>query len=398
MLKNRYAAAAIVADLPKKMVFVSGPRQIGKTTLARDLVAAHFRGAAYFNWDNRHDRKRLNAGEWPSDVELVILDEIHKSKGWKRFVKGEYDAAHGERHFLITGSSRLDVYRRGGDSLQGRYHHYRLHPFSLAELTGRQSSPQSSAQQYTAPFQPLRFEAAAFAAELAALLRFGGFPEPLLAQNDKLLRRWHNERSERLFREDVRDGEIIHDLGKMQMLSDMLPVRVGSLLSTNAIREDLEVGHRTAARWLDILESFFYHFRIYPYARDSVRALRKAPKLYLWDWSEVLDEAARFENCVASALHKFVHWLKDRDGYKVQLHFVRDTAKREVDFLVAADGKPWFAVEVKTQDEKVASDLRYFGDRFRIPFLYQVVKKSGVDKTIDGVRVISADKFLAALI
>lgn len=233
---------------------------------------------------------------------------------------------------------------------------------------------------------------------LDLLDKFGGFPEPFLSQNERTLRRWYNERNERLFREDIQDVEVIRDLGRMKILSDMLPGKVGALLSINAIREDLEVSHRAASHWLDVLESFYYHFRIHPYSRSAFRALKKIPKLYLWDWSEAADEAARFENLIASHLLKFVHWLQDRQGYKTALHFLRDEAKREVDFLVSADGKPWFAVEVKTQDQEVSSNLRYFREKLKIPFSYQVLKRTGVDALDNGVRVVSADKFLAALL
>ena len=164
------------------------------------------------------------------------------------------------------------------------------------------------------------------------------------------------------------------------------------------MREDLEVSHRAASHWLDILESFYYHFRIYPYARGAFRSLKKEPKLYLWDWSELDNEPARFENLVASHLLKLVHWLQDSEGYKARLCFLRDAAKREVDFLVTVNEKPWFAVEVKSQDESVSSHLRYFRERLHIPFSYQVLKKRGVDKLVDGVRVVSADKLLAALL
>ncbi|MBI5594586.1 MAG: ATP-binding protein [Elusimicrobia bacterium] len=390
MLKGRYISADALEDLAKKMVFVAGPRQIGKTTLARDIIGGHFQETAYFNWDERGQRRQLMSGKWPAAAQLIILDEIHKFKGWKGFLKGQYDTLKDKYRFLVTGSARLDIHRKGGDSLQGRYHLYRLHPFTLGELQGRKPS---SIQ----PFKELPLEAGAAAEGMGALDKFGGFPEPLLSQDERTLRRWHNERNERLFREDIQDVELIRDLGRMKILSDMLPGKVGALLSVNALREDLEVSHRAASHWLDILESFYYHFRIHPYSRSAFRALKKIPKLYLWDWSEVADEAARFENLMASHLLKLAHWLHDRDGYKVGVHFLRDDARREVDFLVTSDGKPWFAVEVKTQDQEVSANLRYFRRKLDIPFSYQVLKKTGVDVFKDGVRVVSADKFLPAL-
>ena len=388
MIKERYLTTPVVEDLKDKMVFVGGPRQVGKTTLAKSLVGTHFREAAYFNWDKRQDRRQMTAAQWPGSADLIILDEIHKFKRWKRFIKGEYDTLKNRYKFLITGSARLDVYRKGGDSLMGRYHYYVLHPFSLAEMT--------HAKNAAKPFHELEFNSAGKGLE--ELEKFGGFPEPLFSQDDRTLRRWHNERNERLFREDIRDVEIIRDLNGMKVLSDMLPAKVGSLLSANAIREDLEISHRGVTHWLDVLEAFHYHFRIYPFMQRSYRSIKKSPKLYLWDWSEVPDEAARFENLIASHLLKFVYWWHDREGYKAKLYYLRDQAKREVDFLVTIDEKPWFAVEVKTQDESVAANLKYFQERLKIPFVYQVLKKKGVDKFVDGVRIVSADKLLMGLI
>ncbi len=390
MLKQRYLTAPIVEDLAQKMVFIGGPRQVGKTTMAKTLIAAHFKESACFNWDKKQERRQIMAGQWPGNAELIILDELHKFKGWKRFIKGEYDTLKDKYKFIVTGSSRLDIYRKGGDSLQGRYHYYRLHPFSIAEMT--------HADNRIEPFKELPVGPTHNGAELDLLEKFGGFPEPLFSQDERTLRRWHNERNERLFREDIRDIEVIRDLSGMKLLSDMLSTKVGSLLSINSIREDMAVSHRAASRWLDILETFYYHFRIHPYARTPFRALKKEPKLYLWDWSEVADEPARFENLVASHLLKLVHWLHDREGHKAGLYFLRDSAKNEVDFLVTVDEKPWFAVEAKMQDEEVSPTLRSFQERIKIPFAYQVLRKKGIDKSVRGVRVISADKLLGALV
>ena len=390
MLKNRYLTTYIVDDLKDKMVFVGGPRQVGKTTLSRDFVAAHFKSNAYFNWDNRADRKAIIAASWPGDAELLIFDEIHKYRQWKGLIKGEYDKLKDTFKFLVTGSARLDLYRRGGDSLQGRYHYYRLHPFTLAETEG--------ILYKSSILKELPIGQGFHQDTLNELDVFGGFPDPYIKQSKRQLRRWHNEKIERMCREDILDIQSIRDIGNMKLLSDILSSKVGSLLSLNAIREDLEVSHRAVTHWMDILESFYYHFRIYPYSTKKIRSLKKEPKLYLWDWSEVEDEAARFENLIASHLLKFVHFITDYEGYRAELYFLRDVDKREVDFLVTIDAKPWFAVEAKLSDTNLSPNLLYFKERLSIPYIYQTVKREKIDRLEKGARIISAGKFLSGLI
>lgn len=390
MIRDRYLTPFIIEDLKEKMVFVGGPRQVGKTTLCRNIVAAHFGSHAYFNWDNRADRKAVIASSWPGEAELLIFDEIHKYKKWKSLIKGEYDKLKETYKFLVTGSSRLDLYRRGSDSLQGRYHYYRLHPFTLAEIEG--------ISHKTAVRGKLPIGKDDYRETLNQLEAFGGFPEPFMKQSKKHLRRWHNEKIERMFREDILDVQTIRDIGNMKLLSDILPSRVGSLLSLNALREDLEVSFRAVSHWMDVLEAFYYHFRIYPFSAKKIRSLKKEPKLYLWDWSEVDDEAARFENLIASHLLKFVHLITDYEGYKAELYFLRDVDKREVDFLVTIDGRPWFAVEAKLNEPCLSPHLLYFKEKLPIPYVYQAVKKGAVDRIEKEVRIISAGKFLSGLI
>jgi len=219
-----------------------------------------------------------------------------------------------------------------------------------------------------------------------------------MKQSKRNLRRWHNEKIERMFREDILDVQVIRDIGNMKLLGDILPSKVGSLLSLNTIREDLGVSFRAVAHWMDILEAFYYHFRIYPFFAKKIRSLKKEPKLYLWEWSEVEDEAARFENLIASHLLKLVHFITDYEGYKAELYFLRDVDKREVDFLVTIGGKPWFAAEVKLNDTALSPHLLYFKERLMIPSVYQVVKKNAVDRIEKGARIISASKFLSSLI
>lgn len=391
MLKKRYLTKSIADDLKQKMVFIGGPRQVGKTTFAREIIGPLYRHPSYYNWDFKPDRRDIINSAWPAEADLVILDEVHKYSKWKELVKGVYDKQKERLKIIVTGSARLDIFRRGGDSLQGRYHYYRLHPFSLAELL--------ETENQIKPGAALSFpEKAEAKARLIELSRWGGFPEPWLTKDETTLRRWHSERIERLFREDVRDLTAIKDLGSMELLAGILPEKAAGQLSLNALREDLEVSHRAVSNWINLLESFYYHFRVYPFTSRKIRSLKKEAKLYLWDWSEVKDNARRFENLVASHLLKFTHYLHDSEGFDLGLYYLRDVEGREVDFLVTFEQKPWFAVEVKMQETAISKQLKYFSERLKIPYLFQVINASGFDKQVGDVRLISADKFLAGLI
>ena len=394
MAKKRYLQDDIVRDLEDKMVFIGGPRQVGKTTLARLVGNGNYKKYAYLNWDNRTDRKTILSEEFPADAGLLIFDEIHKYKKWKNYIKGEYDK-HKERFdIIVTGSARLDLYRRGGDSLMGRYHYLRLHPFSLSEVVGKKREIDVF-KELVFTDDPKGNKARKIFDELFI---FGGFPEPFLKKDMRTLRRFHMERLERLVKEDIRDLESVRDISAIQILVELLPPKVGSLLSLNSMTEDLQVTYKTVAHWMDILEKFYYHYRIYPYNVRTIRSLKKEPKMYLWDWSQISDEAARFENIIASHLLKTVHYLTDIEGYKAELFFLRDIESRETDFLVTIDRKPWFSVEVKLSSLEISKPLKYFSDKLKIPFNYQVVKKEGIDYQYENIRVISADKFLSALI
>ena len=390
MEEQRYIQAAIVDDLPAKMVFVAGPRQVGKTTLAQQILATTDHGL-YLNWDNRADRRDIRAARWPGRPALVVLDELHKWRGWKSWLKGEYDAHRPATRFLVTGSARLDVYRRGGDSLQGRYHHYRLHPFSHNEVRGVGLSTTFT------PGQELRIGDGSREI-VRALMQYGGFPEPFFAQSVRTHRRWQKERLDRFVREDVRDLEAIRDLSSLEHLAELLPERVASPLSLNALREDLDVSHRALTHWVDILERLYYIARIRPFESRAVRSLRKMSKAYLWDWSQVTAPGPRFENLIALHLLKLCHFLQDRDGHAVDLRYLRDRTGREVDFLLTVKGKPWLAVEAKLSGTGIHPALIYFRDRLKIPYVYQVVLDAERDFVEAGVRCVPAADFLAALV
>ncbi len=386
----RYLQPPIIESLAEKMVFLGGPRQVGKTTMAKQ-IGETLSPAHYYNWDTIKNKKTFLEGNWSIDSNLIILDEFHKYSRWKTWIKGEYDE-HKERYkFFITGSARLNVYRRGGDSLQGRYHYYRLHPFSLSEVENLYSNKLPN------PGEELSFQSKDYTNTLSDLLTYGGFPEPFLKQSERHLRIWNLERMERFFKEDIRELTLIQDISSMQILSEILPERAGGILSLNSLREDLQVSHRAISRWMDILEEFYFSFRIFPFQSKKYRALKKEPKLYLWDWSQIKNPGAKLENLVASHLLKFCNYLWDREGYKCELHYLRDQEKREVDFLVTIDKKPWFAVEVKQSVDKLHKNLLYFKDRLSIPYCYQVVLNSKEDYIKDNVRVMPIAKFLSSL-
>lgn len=369
-IRQHYLRDPVKEDLQSRMVFVGGPRQVGKTSFALTFLPGPVqKHPAYLNWDDVHARASVLRGELPPGQKLVVLDEIHKFARWRSLVKGFYDTHKATTSFLITGSARLDHYGHGGDSLQGRYHYYRLHPFSLMELNP----------------EPTR-------SDCQTLIRFGGFPEPLLEARERFSRRWQRERMQRVIYEDIRDLESVKDASLLELLADELPDRVGAPLSVKNLKDLLQVAHETVARWITVFERMYYCFRIPPYGPSRVRAVRKEQKLYLWDWSLIPDPGPRFENFMACQLLKYCHWLEDTEGFRMELRFLRDTDKREVDFVVLRDRKPLFAVECKTGEKSVSPSLRYFRQRTPIGEFYQVHQASR-DYLKDGIRVLPVETF-----
>lgn len=367
----RYLESSIRKDLKIKMVFVGGPRQVGKTTFAQSLIEDFKQDhQAYYNWDSLDDRKVILSGKLPRDQQLIVFDEIHKFVKWRGLIKGYFDKLKKVHQFLVTGSARLDYYRKGGDSLLGRYHSYRMHPFSLPEVS-----------------KDLRKE------DLDQLYHFGGFPEPFLQQDSATLKRWHRSRRERVVYADVRDLENVKEISNIELLVSALPDRVGSPLSRKNLAQDLEVDFKTVEKWIKILENVYYCYRIAPYGAPKIKAVKKEQKIYLWDWSELSEDGPRWENLVASHLLKYCHFIEDTEGDFMELRFLRDITGREIDFVVVKNKVPIFAVECKTGEKNPSPHLKYFSERTKIPKFYQVHRGSKSFSVSDRIEVLPFTEF-----
>ena len=357
----------------EQMIFLIGPRQAGKTTVS--LMTKELTNQfSYLNWDNLDHRKIILEGvksaadfsgldKLSSQKPIIVFDEIHKYGKWKTFLKGFFDTYKGKVNIIVTGSSRLDVYKKGGDSLMGRYFPYRLHQLSLAEMerTGL------SQKEINEPFKAKDnvFE---------NLLRNGGFPEPFIKNDPRFLNRWKTIRQEQLIKQDIRDLSRIQELGQIELLAEILKHQAGGLTNYSNLANKVNVSSDTVRRWIKTLQAFFYCFTIQPWSKNIPRSLIKEPKTYLWDWVNVDDDGSRLENFVASHLLKAVHFWTDCGLGQYALRFIRDKEKREVDFLVLHDNKPWFLVEVKSSSKApLSKNLTYFKEKIKAEHAFQVV-------------------------
>ena len=385
----------------RQMVFLSGPRQVGKTTLANALLPK----AKYYNYDRPKDALLFGSG--PDSVaddagitapalarNGVVFDELHKFSGWKRFLKGFFDLYGRELHVAVTGSARLNVYKRGGDSLMGRYFPYRIHPLSAGELTdGRLDLEQLHREPRCVDRRTVD-----------DLLRFGGFPEPFLSGSDRFCNRWRNARRDLVFHEDLRDLSRVQDIRGVRALADLLVARVTGGINYSNLAADLQVTPDTVKSWIGLLESVYEVYTVRPWFRNVANTIRKQPKVYFWDWSSVKAGGMRNENFIASHLLKSVQWWTDSGLGEFDLCYVRDKQQREVDFLIAKDGEPYMLVECKTtMDEPLSSALTHFQTALKVPYAFQVA----VDGEYAGVNPLeykdrpirlSAADFLSVLI
>lgn len=410
MKYNRYIESLIseICFTRDKMAFVSGPRQCGKTTMAKLLLKQRGSGA-YYNWDETKFRRQwtkdphLMLPEALNDIKpIVIFDELHKAKLWKRSLKGLYDTQDGKCDFLVTGSARLNLYRKGSDSLMGRYYNFRLHPFSVSELL-KSSYSVIPDDLISILFSKENSSSLAEAEKaLENLYKFGPFPEPLFAANQKTLNLWQRNRIEKLIREDLRDLSKLPELSQVEMLVSLLPERASQPLSIQGLSEDLEVAYTTVKRWLNYLSELYYFFRLKPYSKSLSRAIKKESKLYLWDWSEIENKGARFENLIASHLFKYCDYLTDTGVGDFELRYIKNKEKFEIDFLILKNKKVFLAIEAKLTDDKPNHSWDKFMPNLNCNYGVQLVMTPNVYKIYEyqsyKILVISAASFLQYLI
>jgi uncharacterized protein len=370
-LTERYIEKQIINDLKKKMVFVGGPRQVGKTTMAKKLLGTE---PGYLNWDIAEQREAILKSKWPLSP-LWVFDELHKYRKWRSLLKGLFDHFCPHQKILVTGSARLDYYRYGGDSLQGRYHYIRLYPLSVKEL-------HISTEQ-----------------DLQVLFDLGGFPEPFFSGSVVEAKRWSRAYRERLIQEDILSLENIRDLGTLELLMLRLPHLVGSPLSVQSLVEDCQVSHKTLSNWIEILARLYSIFLISPFGSPLLRAVKKTRKHYHFDWTQIEDKGARFENMVAMHLLKWVHFEVDTLARDLELRYFRDIDGREVDFIITESNKPILAVECKWKEGEVGKGLKYFKNKFPQCEAIQVTMVSSHPyQTKEGIVVCDALKFLNRLV
>jgi predicted AAA+ superfamily ATPase len=369
---ERSITNSLKEDLNTKIVLLSGPRQVGKTTLSKNLGLTF----EYLNFDDSESRKILMNRSWRRDVDLVIFDELHKKPKWKSWIKGIYDTEGVTPKILVTGSARMDVFKKGSDSLAGRHFNYRLHPFTVAELKD-QMSPNEC---------------------LKRLMKVGGFPEPFLNGDEDFAKRWRSTHIDRIIKEDLLELEQVRNIKLIEVLIDLLAERVGASVSYSSLARDLEISPHTVKKWIGILESLYVIFVVPPYSKNLARAILREPKIYFYDNGRVKnDDGARFENIIANALLRKLHLGQDLKGEKSQLYYVRDKEKREVDFLTVIDNKIIDLVEVKLIDDNLSSSLKYYNEKLKPGKPVQVVFGLKREQLKNDIPLVKAEDWLINL-
>ena len=355
---------------------------MGKTTLARHILKRFSykksKSGLYLNWDFDEDKHRIIKQKWDEDHQLIVFDELHKYRRWKNWIKGVYDKTHHLHQFLITGSARLDVYRRGGDSLLGRYHYWRLHPFTLDELPKKMTLKEG----------------------FKRLMTVGGFPEPFLDGNEREATRWRRERFERILKEDIRDLESIKMIQDLSLFVHILRRRGGQLIVLSNIAKEIQISPKTAKLWLEALNRMYICFSVWPYTRKLPRAIQKPPKVYFFDNADIISETdagSRFENLIATHLLKKIHYLEDSRGYQFELKYIRDKEAREVDFIILKEGKVFALIEVKLSDDNISKSLQYYSEKLKPKHSLQVVAHLKQEYKQNNCRVVSPQTALNIL-
>ncbi|MCX7338837.1 MAG: ATP-binding protein [Alphaproteobacteria bacterium] len=363
----------ILKDLEKKIVLLVGPRQSGKTYLAKD-IAHSFPNSLYLNYDQINDRKIIRGQSWLDQTDLLIFDELHKMPDWKNYIKGVFDTKSDKMRILVTGSARLDIYDQLGDSLAGRYFRHRLLPVSLSEL--RQASE---------------------AVNIDRLLERGGFPEPYFTPEVIDANRWRLQYTNSLLSTDIFEIDTIHNLKGMRLVFDLLRNRVGSPISYKSLAEDVGVSPATIKKYIQILEAVFVVFAVTPYSRNIARSILKEPKIYFFDTALVqADAGAKFENLVAVSLLKNVYARMDNKAEDCSLHYLRTKDGREVDFAITNNNEIETMIEVKLSDQTIGKSLRLFKTKYQHPAV-QLVKSIKKEYQDDEIQVLNAEKYLSNL-
>ncbi|MBW2344571.1 MAG: ATP-binding protein [Deltaproteobacteria bacterium] len=365
----------------KSMIFLAGPRQAGKTTLTQ-IISGSFANSLYFNWDIVEHRANFiqkplffeAVERRDSSIPLIILDEIHKYRDWKNYLKGVYDQFHDKYQFLVSGSGRLDLYQKGGDSLAGRYFLFHLWPFTISELGKRN---RKIGPFLNDPMQITMEHADELKEIWSGLSELSGFPEPYLAGQMTNYRRWSNIYSQQLIREDIRDLTGVKSVLDMETLYLLLPSKAGSPISVPSLARDLKVSYNSVQSWLSVFERFFLTFSIGPWTRRIARAIQKERKVYLWDAPRIKDPAARFENMVALELYRAVTAWNDMGHGSFSLHFIKNKEQQEVDFLIANEGEPLVLIEAKLSDKEPSPALKKFQGVLKKPAIQLVEESEG---------------------
>jgi uncharacterized protein len=385
-MQNRYLFDQAIEDLSSKMLFLTGPRQVGKSTLAAQILDWSKKvgapGGQLLNWDTPLHRDLIARSAWSHDKGLLVFDELHKMKAWKTFLKGAWDGRAPGQQILVTGSARMDTFRQGGESLAGRYFALRLHPFSVKELVAVQSISPADA--------------------MAHLIERGGFPEPCFASSSRSAARWRQQYAADLIREDVLEMSRVHEVKTLQLFVQLLRERVGSPIKVSNLAQMLQISPTTAAKYLDILEALHVVFRVTPWHRDISRSLLKEPKIYFYDIGMVLgDIGAKLENLVACSLHKHVQYLQDVQAQQVGLHTIRDKEGHEIDFVLSqSDGsvdRLTHLIEVKTSQTATSQYMHRIADMFPLAKATQLIAKLNQPAQHGKIAVVDAAQWLNEL-